>query len=137
MHSSIWSQSVFVLVDSHSCILLKSGIFFFQDRLEDSKLFLCLTYFHHLYPFLIFQGTKTIAGYDHYCHYVAGLVGEGLSRIFSVEIEGEKVTEASTTLANSMGLVLQKTNITRDFLEDYVDGRTFWPKEVKCFCFGG
>ncbi len=77
-----------------------------------------------------------MAEYDLYCHYVAGLVGEGLSRIFSVEIEGENVLEAATTLANSMGLVLQKTNIIRDFLEDYVDGRTFWPKEVKCFCLG-
>ncbi len=72
-----------------------------------------------------------MAEYDLYCHYVAGLVGEGLSRFFSVEIEGENVLEAATTLANSMGLVLQKTNIIRDFLEDYVDGRTFWPKEVK------
>ena len=29
-------------------------------------------------------------------------------------------------LANSMGLFLQKTNIIRDYLEDYVDGRAFW-----------
>ena len=33
-------------------------------------------------------------------------------------------------LANSMGLFLQKTNIIRDYLEDYVDGRAFWPQEV-------
>ena len=26
---------------------------------------------------------ETIAEYDLYCHYVAGLVGEGLSRLFS------------------------------------------------------
>ena len=36
-------------------------------------------------------------------------------------------------LSNSMGLFLQKTNIIRDYLEDYVDGRAFWPQEVsKC-----
>lgn len=29
-----------------------------------------------------------------------------------------------------MGLFLQKTNIIRDYLEDYVDGRAFWPQEV-------
>jgi hypothetical protein len=32
--------------------------------------------------------------------------------------------------ANSMGLFLQKTNIIRDYLEDLVDGRTWWPAEV-------
>lgn len=34
-------------------------------------------------------------------------------------------------LDKSMGLFLQKTNIIRDYLEDYVDGRAFWPKEVR------
>lgn len=29
-----------------------------------------------------------------------------------------------------MGLFLQKVNIIRDFLEDYEDGRCFWPKKV-------
>ena len=29
-----------------------------------------------------------------------------------------------------MGLFLQKTNITRDFLEDFKEGRVFWPKEL-------
>ena len=33
-------------------------------------------------------------------------------------------------LANSMGLFLQKTNITRDYLEDLVDNRSFWPADV-------
>jgi len=33
-------------------------------------------------------------------------------------------------LANSMGLFLQKTNIIRDYLEDYVDSRAFWPQEA-------
>jgi hypothetical protein len=29
-----------------------------------------------------------------------------------------------------MGLFLQKTNIIRDYLEDLVDGRAFWPREI-------
>ena len=38
-----------------------------------------------------------------------------------------------TQLANSMGLFLQKTNIIRDYLEDGLEGREFWPQEV-CAC---
>ena len=65
-----------------------------------------------------------------YCHYVAGLVGIGLSKLFSVSgLEANAVGE-DTELANSMGLFLQKTNIIRDYLEDLDDGRVFWPKSV-------
>ena len=65
-----------------------------------------------------------------YCHYVAGLVGIGLSRLFSAsELESEEVGK-DHSLANSMGLFLQKTNIIRDYLEDMQQGRHFWPKEV-------
>ena len=65
-----------------------------------------------------------------YCHYVAGLVGIGLSRLFSAsELESEEVGR-DHRLANSMGLFLQKTNIIRDYLEDVQQGRHFWPKEV-------
>lgn len=77
------------------------------------------------------QGTVTVKDYDKYCHYVAGLVGEGLSRLFSATgYESPEIAEVSTTLANTMGLFLQKTNIIRDYLEDYVDGRAFWPQEI-------
>lgn len=65
-----------------------------------------------------------------YCHYVAGLVGIGLSRLFSAsELEDALVGE-DTKHANSMGLFLQKTNIIRDYLEDQQGGREFWPQEV-------
>lgn len=91
------------------------------------------------------QGTKDQAAYDRYCHMVAGLVGEGLSRIFvgrgeesaSILGQGERVwpfcpdpakEPNNLGLANSMGLFLQKTNIIRDYLEDFVDGRAFWPQ---------
>jgi farnesyl-diphosphate farnesyltransferase len=85
------------------------------------------------------QGTVSIAEYNRYCHIVAGLVGEGLSRLFvSAGLETSAIYEegqmtwsfSKLGLANSMGLLLQKTNIIRDYLEDYVDGRAFWPKEV-------
>lgn len=65
-----------------------------------------------------------------YCHYVAGLVGIGLSRLFSAsELEDPLVGE-DVERANSMGLFLQKTNIIRDYLEDQREGREFWPQEV-------
>ncbi|XP_046947583.1 squalene synthase isoform X1 [Lynx rufus] len=68
--------------------------------------------------------------WDKYCHYVAGLVGIGLSRLFSAsELEDPLVGE-DVERANSMGLFLQKTNIIRDYLEDQREGREFWPQEV-------
>jgi farnesyl-diphosphate farnesyltransferase len=77
------------------------------------------------------QGTVSVDDYNHYCHFVAGLVGEGLSRLFTCcGYEAQKVADVSKTLANTMGLFLQKTNIIRDYLEDYVDGRAFWPQEI-------
>lgn len=65
--------------------------------------------------------------YNEYCHYVAGLVGIGLSDLFLLsELEdfGETSKEEVKHKANSMGLFLQKTNIIRDYLEDMDDGRT-------------
>ncbi|KAM9154535.1 squalene synthase-like isoform 2-T3 [Pangshura tecta] len=68
--------------------------------------------------------------WDKYCHYVAGLVGIGLSRLFSASELEDVIVGQDTELANSMGLFLQKTNIIRDYLEDQLDGREFWPREV-------
>lgn len=72
----------------------------------------------------------TIADYDQYCHYVAGLVGLGLSDIFAVSGREDPAFSQRTHLSNSMGLFLQKTNIIRDYLEDIEEGRTFWPHEI-------
>ncbi|XP_036405625.1 squalene synthase isoform X2 [Megalops cyprinoides] len=68
--------------------------------------------------------------WDKYCHYVAGLVGIGLSRLFSASQLEDPEVGRDTELANSMGLFLQKTNIIRDYLEDQQEGRAFWPKEA-------
>ena len=72
----------------------------------------------------------TIKEYELYCHYVAGLVGIGLSNLFSESgLESPKVGQR-TDLSNSMGLFLQKTNIIRDFREDLDDNRRWWPEEI-------
>jgi len=65
-----------------------------------------------------------------YCHYVAGLVGIGLSQLFSASLLEDRLVGEDTALSNSMGLFLQKTNIIRDYLEDVMQGRQFWPQEV-------
>ncbi|KAH0461243.1 hypothetical protein IEQ34_008818 [Dendrobium chrysotoxum] len=78
----------------------------------------------------ICKEVDTIDDYDEYCHYVAGLVGLGLSKLFYAS-KSENVVPNS--LANSMGLFLQKTNIIRDYLEDINEipkSRMFWPRQI-------
>lgn len=74
-----------------------------------------------------YEGVKTIKDYDEYCHYVAGIVGEGCTRMALVAGFAKGNFGG---LYESMGLFLQKTNIIRDYKEDQDDGRSFWPKEV-------
>ncbi len=76
------------------------------------------------------QGTVDVKQYNRYCHFVAGLVGEGLSRLFAVSGLEQASMAKELYLSDQMGLFLQKTNIIRDYLEDYVDGRAFWPQTV-------
>jgi farnesyl-diphosphate farnesyltransferase len=73
---------------------------------------------------------RTVADYDLYCYYVAGLVGEGLTRLFVTSALGSPGLLRGADLHRSMGLFLQKTNIIRDVHEDHVDGRHFWPREI-------
>ncbi len=76
------------------------------------------------------KNINTLMDYDLYCHYVAGLVGMGLSSIFSVSgLENSKM-KLQEARSNSMGLFLQKTNIVRDYKEDLDEKRVFWPKEI-------
>ena len=73
----------------------------------------------------------TIEDWDRYCHYVAGLVGYGLSSIFAnCGVEDAKYFSQCHQQANSMGLFLQKTNIIRDYLEDLEEDRVWWPKVI-------
>ncbi|EEF49485.1 squalene synthase 1 isoform X2 [Ricinus communis] len=78
----------------------------------------------------ICKEVETIDDYDEYCHYVAGLVGLGLSKLFHASGTEDL---APDTLSNSMGLFLQKTNIIRDYLEDINEipkSRMFWPHQI-------
>lgn len=77
------------------------------------------------------DGVATNKDFDLYCHYVAGIVGEGLTRLaILANFADESLSQDNFHKANEMGLFLQKTNIIRDFNEDYRDGRSFYPKEV-------
>ncbi|KAI9269362.1 farnesyl-diphosphate farnesyltransferase [Sporodiniella umbellata] len=72
----------------------------------------------------------TVKDFDLYCHYVAGLVGYGLSDIFSASGYESSEIALDKKTSNSMGLFLQKTNIIRDYREDLDVNRQFWPKEI-------
>lgn len=76
------------------------------------------------------QGTSDLKEYNRYCHFVAGLVGEGLSRLFAASGLEQAELAKELKLSDQMGLFLQKTNIIRDYLEDYVDKRAFWPQSI-------
>jgi len=78
---------------------------------------------------------RTVDEYDLYCHYVAGLVGVGLSQLFAAcGLEDPRLGARSyEPLSNHMGLFLQKANIIRDYLEDIMEEpapRMFWPRDV-------
>ncbi|XP_053314619.1 squalene synthase-like [Spea bombifrons] len=67
---------------------------------------------------------------DKYCHHVAGLSAIGLSRLFSAsELEDAHIGQ-DIHFSNSFGQFLQKIDIIRDYLEDQLAGREFWPREV-------
>lgn len=77
------------------------------------------------------NGVATVKDYDLYCHYVAGLVGEGLTKLIVLAKFGDDtLSEDGFERSELMGLFLQKTNIIRDYREDLEDGRLFWPKEI-------
>ncbi|KAI9785220.1 MAG: bifunctional farnesyl-diphosphate farnesyltransferase/squalene synthase [Candelina submexicana] len=76
------------------------------------------------------NGVNTVKDYELYCHYVAGLVGEGLTRLFVESGLANPALLERPHLQESMGQFLQKTNIIRDVREDLDDKRRFWPKEI-------
>jgi len=76
------------------------------------------------------NGTVDQKDFSKYCHIVAGTVGDGLTRLFAASgLESEDLIE-KVELWDSMGEFLQRTNIIRDYLEDFEDGRAFWPESV-------
>ncbi|XP_010548076.1 PREDICTED: squalene synthase 1-like isoform X2 [Tarenaya hassleriana] len=128
-HFSCGTKDYKVLMDqfhhvSAAFLELEKG---YQDAIEDITLrmgagmakFIC-------------KEVETIEDYDEYCHYVAGLVGLGLSKLFLAS-GLEVLTPDWEQISNSMGLFLQKTNIIRDYLEDINEipkSRMFWPRQI-------
>lgn len=80
--------------------------------------------------FIYSKGVDTVDDYNLYCHYVAGLVGHGLSNLFVQSGLEDETLDSAKNISNSMGLLLQKANIIRDYFEDIVEDRIFWPREV-------
>ena len=76
------------------------------------------------------DSVNTVEEYELYCHYVAGLVGEGLTRFFVERGFANPALGKRLELTESMGQFLQKTNIIRDVREDFDEKRRFWPKEI-------
>ncbi len=83
-----------------------------------------------MFDFAEKMGVDSLKEWDLYCHYVAGLVGHGLTNLFVASNLEAKSLGNELDVSNIMGLFLQKTNIIRDYLEDLEEGRIFWPKAV-------
>lgn len=77
-----------------------------------------------------FLGTASLDDYTLYCHTVAGLVGQGLTKLFVSHGKEDETLLNMMKEADEMGMFLQKTNILRDYLEDLNEGRTFWPRNI-------
>src|SRR6516225_1144256 len=84
-----------------------------------------------------FQQTASVAGLarssdlDSYCYYVAGVVGEMLTELFSchspaVAAQRNALQELSTSFAEG----LQLTNIIKDFWEDRSRGACWFPRDL-------
>ncbi|KAG6524925.1 hypothetical protein ZIOFF_014870 [Zingiber officinale] len=128
-HSLLMFQLYFILLLNKPCFDVSSYIAFmassYQEAIEDitKRMGAGMAKF-------ICKEVETVDDYDEYCHYVAGLVGLGLSKLFHASGSEDL---ASDNLSNSMGLFLQKTNIIRDYLEDINEipkSRMFWPREI-------
>ena len=83
----------------------------------------------------------TIKQYNEYCHIVAGNVGTILTNLAVVHgYESPELLDYCKTdkselhcfggYEKSLGLFLQKTNITRDYYQDIPEGKCWWPKEI-------
>jgi farnesyl-diphosphate farnesyltransferase len=76
-------------------------------------------------------GLDNLAHLDRYCYYVAGVVGEMLTRLFchySAEVAVRK--DELMQRAVSFGQGLQMTNIIKDIWQDYHRGACWLPRDV-------
>ncbi|HUK39826.1 MAG TPA: phytoene/squalene synthase family protein, partial [Candidatus Acidoferrales bacterium] len=77
------------------------------------------------------HGLRNLEELDQYCYFVAGVVGQMLTRLFclhSAEVAKNRV--ALMALAVSFGQGLQMTNILKDVWEDYGLGACWLPREI-------
>lgn len=77
------------------------------------------------------HGLATLAEMDSYCYYVAGVVGEMLTRLFchySPQIAAHR--DEMMQLAVSFGQGLQMTNILKDLWDDHDRGVCWLPQDV-------
>ncbi|CAA2974261.1 squalene synthase, partial [Olea europaea subsp. europaea] len=73
---------------------------------------------------------ETIDDYDEYCHYVAGLVGLGLSKLF--QASGREDLPPGTFF-HASSVFLQKADVILDYLEDINETpkpRILWPRQI-------
>ena len=77
------------------------------------------------------QGLQTLDDLDLYCYYVAGVVGQMLTRLFCQHSpEVAKNQRDLMALAVSFGQGLQMTNILKDVWEDHQLGACWLPRQV-------
>lgn len=77
------------------------------------------------------HGLQSLEDLDQYCYYVAGVVGQMLTRLFCLHSpEIAKNHDALMALAVSFGQGLQMTNILKDVWEDYQRGACWLPRKI-------
>ncbi len=77
------------------------------------------------------HGLQSLEDLDQYCYYVAGVVGQMLTRLFCLHSpEVAKHHDALMALAVSFGQGLQMTNILKDVWEDYQHGACWLPRKI-------
>jgi farnesyl-diphosphate farnesyltransferase len=77
------------------------------------------------------HGLQSLEDLDQYCYYVAGVVGQMLTKLFCLHSpEIAKNHDALMALAISFGQGLQMTNILKDVWEDYQRGACWLPRKI-------
>ncbi|HVO91937.1 MAG TPA: phytoene/squalene synthase family protein [Terriglobales bacterium] len=77
------------------------------------------------------HGLQSIEDLNQYCYYVAGVVGEMLTRLFCLHSsEIAKHHDRLMQLAVSFGQGLQMTNILKDLWDDYRIGVCWLPRQI-------
>lgn len=77
------------------------------------------------------HGLQNLEELDQYCYYVAGVVGEMLTKLFCLySSEIARHHDRLMQLAVSFGQGLQMTNILKDMWEDYQMGSCWLPRQI-------